>query len=315
MLVFWVGTVLIVWFFVWISAPRKKSNNAPHVVSSHIEKWTDDGEEYRFKVDVMSDGSRISYDADTQTAAEYIETQKSRDENPYAKTDIPLPDYLKQPNSFEIKIRFSEHKGTKFEELKKQYPHLLKDNDGKYTLALSYNNLPETKHIFDITKSWADSEFYVGGDNIDKKGLSKILQCLTNKEKNGGPCWCDKKEDFGYCTTLACRRIDISFGLVGNWTNYIIEQANGFLVNREKLQEILQEQGEIFRHCPHFRSQYAWERFLKIPIAISFNDKRWLCLKYKTGEIEAQPRNPKESLKKIMSYTHTDDIEKVLSKK
>lgn len=317
------GGVLFIIFCVKISAPSKKSRPTqptpraipPQIVSEKIETWTDEeGKEYRHLKTVWSNGEIVYSSPNGMSNAEWLELEKSRDENPNAKTDIPLPDYLKQPDNFNIKIRFSDYKGSKFDALKESYPSLAKETDGKYSLDFSYDKLKEVKDVFDKVKSYKEAEFYIGGNSIDKKYLSEILQCLTNKTKNGKPCWCDRKDDLGGCSTLACRRMSIGFGYHRTWNYHIKEGPNGFIVDTEKLEDIFKKEGEAYRHCPYFRPKYAWERFLKIPKEISFNDKRWLCLKYKTGELAAEPRNPKELLKEVLEYTDLDQVDKVLSK-
>ena len=112
---------------------------------------------------------------------------------------------------------------------------------------------------------------------------------------------------------LGCRRLDVGYGFYGqSWYDYLILEENRFRIDKEAILAQLVALGKTCKHCPYFNSQKIWENYLKIPPAISFDDVRFLCLKWKDGHLEVFPRFAGDSIKDTL-FSNFDGT--VLSRK
>lgn len=209
-------------------------------------------------------------------------------ENPFADLTKPIPTDLLKPEKTEIKFIFTENKTKDFPSLLAKVKNIqtFTNTASNYSVSLPFSNWEEIKGIFDIVKKWKNAQILVNNGETDKKMLSKILTCLQDKEKNGKKFWCCDKDPYtGEDTNIGCRRLGI---YMGNFDDYLIEEENRFRIDKEKLLKEILESAKTCKYCPFFDSHKIWKNYLKVTPAISFNDKRFVCLKMADDTLQVQ---------------------------
>lgn len=220
------------------------------------------------------------------------------------------PDNILTPKDTSIFFAFKENKTKDFPvllEIVKDDPNLKKEGD-EYTLIVPMSDWKKVKSIFDITKKWKSTKILLDGKDVEKLFFSKMLRCLENKDTSRTQKWCDDfyfEQNYPQC--IGCRYLGIS---TLNFDEFLEERENYFRIKKEDVLKIIQEKAQTLKFCPFWDSKKVWEHYLKLIPAISFNDKRFVCIKEK-GEIRVEIRHDiYQPLSSIRQYTSG----KILSK-
>lgn len=266
-LLFILSTVAIVWFFVWISAPRKKSCSYENANEINTERA------YDFKIS---------------------EFERTRERNPLDITIRPIDrELLPLPNPI-LKVIFSFSTSKLLEEIVGLEGCRKKESEYEY--VFDFNNLSECKKVYDIVSKWKTAKFFLSTEEADRLEVGQLIRCLIKQKEHGCKMWCDRYDtNSGKPRSLGCRKIvGYMYSNSKSWCDkeFLTEEESCIRIDKLKILKEIKEQARVFRCCPFFNAKKIWENYLRLPAAVNFRDKRWIVTRQNDNkEIELIPRS------------------------
>lgn len=283
---------VIVWFFVKISAPKKRQ--------AHKDNFS----EGTFTV---SGGEVIEME---EFVARDREIASIRERNPLNIHIRPIdPDLLPLPNPV-LKAAFPPNKSTLLADIT-NHKNCHKTEIG-YEYIFDLENLSECKKNYDIVKKFKGINFFISSEEADKKEVGQFITCLI-KQKEYGCKWCDRFDTYnGLPRSLGCRKIiGYIYGNCKSWDDneFLTEEEKGVRVDKKKILAQIKEQAKLFRYCPFFNAKKIWENYLRLPAFIDYDCPWWVILKWNDdNRLELVPRAYKESIQETVGWAKNAKI-------
>lgn len=291
-LVFLVGTALIVWFFVWISAPKKKHNT---YIQKEIKNGDIQEEAPNFTITTREIFSSPS--SDVSYSEEFIKNKNlslaRKSFNPTPKS-IPIPSLFIKKQEWCLILKMTESRSIGFRRMLpiiKNFPSYREywENDLKiFEVSFKKEQLHDFKKIYDDVKNLKGTQVFINEDLIERTELSKLLRCAVDRNL--------ANKDFCYGASIwtlnpfGCHRIKIRANGECAWYKYAFLQNNKVIVDKKKILEELTIDLKKYRYCPYLDIEKVWENFLMLPDEISLYDENFAVVLTLDGRIEVLNR-------------------------
>lgn len=158
-----------------------------------------------------------------------------------------------------------------------------------FLVSFKPEQILEFRQIYDIVKSWKGTVVRIGRDVIDKRTLSRILRCYTDKVKYNEPHFCFGVSRFTD-NPFGCHRTQIHNSGYRAWFKFVRETDDGIVVDKEVMLKEIIENLKDYRLCPVINAKEIFANLLKLPNKIDPTDSSWIVTKDVNGKINVESR-------------------------
>lgn len=292
--------VATVWFFVKISAPKKKTispkptyTNSPNItITTTIGKFYD---EHSYSEEFISK-KNISL---------------ARKKHKERMESFSAPAVFFSNREWIITLKMTESRSIAFKrmltviEKAPTYREYLENDIKIFEVSFTKEQLHNFKKIYDEIKNLKGTQVFISGDLIGKIELSKLLRCAVDRNM--------ANEEFCYGASrwtlnpFGCHRIKIRANGENAWYTYSYLQNGTVVVDKKRILQNLTNDLKQYRYCPYLDLQKVWENFLMLPDIISLEDENFAIVLTLDGKINVLNRWDMNYLR----YTTLEELKEI----
>lgn len=274
---------LIVWFFVKISAPKKRTiySQVKHTDTPSITITTSIG----------------GYHEEPSYSEEFINKKNmslARKKQKNTNETFPVPSFFSKNEEWVLTLKMAESRSIAFKRILPiikelpSYKEYLEEDIPIFEVSFKKEKLHYFKKIYDDVKGLKGTQVFINGDLIEKIELSKLLRCAVDRSTaNADFCYAASKWTLN---PFGCHRIKTRSNGENAWYKYAYLQNNTVFIDKKKILENLINDLKKYRYCPYLDIKRVWENFLMLPDTISLEDENFAVVLTLDGQINVLNR-------------------------
>lgn len=202
------------------------------------------------------------------------------------------------PSEWILSLEFAESHSSKLKKILKlakenpSFTNILDINvdANEKTLPKSFlvlfkaEQILEFRKIYDVVKGWKSTVVKINQKPIDKKTLSKILRCFTDRVKSNDPMFCYGASPYTI-NPFGCHRIKIHSHRWNTtpWYDYLVEENGQLLVDKKRIFNEMQTNLKDYQYCPALKPREIFNKLSTLPQKIDISNNSWIVKQEASG--------------------------------